>query len=341
MPNDKQYAFLGTPGNGAPLSQDFSATTYSVLTQCELVTAECDVSRANLVSDVSSPFTCSKYPAFTGDLINDQIAMTYFTDSSGTSNDTISDTYVFSNPFFFGVNGYTLPAAGADLPLQNDTEFVALEFGGLAYLMFCNATVFDTQYTAINGTITIFEISPSNDSMATLMVQPLIETAAGGIKLQDSTNLAGLSTTEEQFAHTFSLAYSQVLLSLVAGVMVQSPAIELQQHSEIIVSRVPMAPLYTLVALSFLFVGFGILLTVVALAAAHNVDVEEIRQRLSLQQLVAEKFEGDRAHEAVDSLDECFGEFKDQVPKRIGVVRNAGGGWELRDMGEIPTVQTS
>ncbi|KAF3928214.1 hypothetical protein AA313_de0206819 [Arthrobotrys entomopaga] len=324
-----QYAFLGIPENGKPSHHDFTATTYSALTQCKPVARECDVSRANLVSGVSAPFTCSRYPAFTGDLIAQKFSYTYFTDSSGTNNHTDGSS-TSSNPFYFGVNGNTLPAAGNSLPLQNSTEFVSLEFGGLAYLMFCNCTVFDTEYTVVNGSITRFEISPSNSSVATLMVQALVQTVAGVIKLEESANLAGLSKTEQQFGDTFSLTYSQVLLGLVAGVMSPSPAVKLQQHSDIIVSRVPRAPLYTLVTLSFCFVGFGVLLGLVALATAHNEDIEEVRQRLSIQQLVAEKFEGDRAHQAVDSLDECFAELEGQPSERVGVVGSRGKGWELK-----------
>jgi hypothetical protein len=97
---------------------------------------------------------------------------------------------------------------------------------------------------------------------------------------------------------------------------------------------VSKALLYTLVVLSFLFVGFGAVLALVALAATYNTDLEEVRQRLSVQQLVAEKFEGHKAHVAVYSLDDCFGEFKGPVLGRVGVVRSAAGGWELKGMGD-------
>jgi hypothetical protein len=175
------------------------------------------------------PFNCLKYPAFAGDILQHEIATTYFTDSSGTDNETYG-TFVFSNPFFFGVSGWTLPAAGGNLTLSQDTEFIALEYGGLGYLMLCNATIFDTQYTVINGAITSFEMSPSNESVTILMIQPSSSTITGSIKLEDAANLAALSTTPLQFADIFSLAYSRVLLSLVAGVVVPSPTLELQQH---------------------------------------------------------------------------------------------------------------
>jgi hypothetical protein len=229
----------------------------------------------------------------------------YFTDSSGTNNDTSGD-FVFSNPFFFGGN----------------------------------ATVFDIEYTAVNGFVTNFDPSPSNGPVATLMVEPLANTAPGGIKLEDSANLAGLSTTDDQFTDTFSSTFSKVLLSLVAGVMVPSPATELLQDAQIIVARVPKAPLYTLVVLSFMFVGFRIFLNFVTLAAAQNAMVEEVKQKLSLQHVVAEKFEGERAHEAVESLDECFEEFRGAVPKRVGVVETGGGGWELKDLGDRKEVKS-
>jgi hypothetical protein len=59
MSNDKQCAFLGIPANGAPLSQDFSAATYSVVTLCKMVTEECGVSQDSQVDSNNVPLTAS------------------------------------------------------------------------------------------------------------------------------------------------------------------------------------------------------------------------------------------------------------------------------------------
>lgn len=238
-----------------------------------------------------------------------------------------------SNPFYFGVNGNTLRASGAGIKFKDDPEVVALEFGGVAFVFYCSTTVYDTIYTAINGSIASMVSQPSNTSITTMMRVVQENTRAADIKLQDATNLAALGPTVQAMADTFALQYSISLLSLVAGALVPNPVIELQQRSEMIVARIPESALYLLVASILLLVVFGIFLTIVALIAAMSTqNIEEVTARMSLQGLVAERLESERSQTAVKDLDEMFEEKAGVVCKRVGLGRceRGNGGWELK-----------
>ncbi|KAF4624209.1 hypothetical protein G7Y89_g13962 [Cudoniella acicularis] len=128
------HAFLGVPGNGVLWNQYFAANTYSASTQCTPVLKECGISRNSLTSGVSVPFACPQYPAFQGDIIADTFVLHWFNNSSGTQNTTI-DAPTAANPVYFGANGHTDRAAGVSAGLMADPEVVALEYGGLAYIM--------------------------------------------------------------------------------------------------------------------------------------------------------------------------------------------------------------
>lgn len=324
-------AFLGIPQNGALLKHDYTAFTYSASTQCTPIIKECGLSRNSLTNGVSIPFTCQKYPAIYGNLLGQNtFSIRYFTNSSGTSNST-TEAPVTSNPFFFGVNGNTLRASGAGITFKDDPEVISLEFGGLAFVFYCNTTVYDTTYTAINGSIASMVSQPSNTSITTMMRVVQTETRAADIKLQDAANLAALGPSVQAMADTFALQYSISLLSLVAGALVPSPTMELQQRSEMIVARIPTSALYLLVASILLLVIFGIFLTIVALGAAVSTkDIEEVTARMSLQGLVAERLESERAGSAVGDLDEMFEEKAGVGCKRVGLGRCESGGWGLK-----------
>jgi hypothetical protein len=157
-------------------------------------------------------------------------------------------------------------------------------------------------------------------------------TGTGYNNLVEAANLGALSSTAEEMADSLSTVFSQAMLALVAGAMQPDLAFLAQQRSEFIVSRVPTGALILLVVAIFLMVAWGCFLAVVALVAAKTKDVEEVRVRLSLQNLVAEKLEPDRVHMPVESLNEIFEENVGAVRKRVGIGKCEGimGGWEVK-----------
>jgi len=187
---------------------------------------------------------------------------------------------------------------------------------------------------AVNGSITQFIAIPSNDSVATALTVAERNLGAGDLQLRAAADLGALiANNSQQMADIFALEYSRVLLRIVSGALQLSPALEVQQRTSIIVARVPTAPLYFLIASIFLLIALGIFLTITALIAARTENVEEVRTRLSLQHLVAERMEQPRAGMPVESLDEAFSENTTTgLAKRIGIEKRdqLAGGWEFK-----------
>jgi hypothetical protein len=260
----------------------------------------------------------------------------YFTDATGTQNASSLDKTI-SNPFYVGFGGFTDPSAGAALKLiqNNDLGVIAQEFGGVGYLFFCNTTVNDVTYTAVNGSITDFTATPSNRSVSTALMAAESNLNSGEIRLRAAADLGAiLANNTQDMANAFALEYSRVLLSTVSGSFQASPILDGWQRTTKIVARVPTAPLYFLVASVGVMIGMGIWLTIAALITTRIKDIEEVRARLSVKQLVADRMEPEQARVPIRSLDDIF--TTDGVPpgltKRIGIGKrhSSVGGWEFK-----------
>jgi len=93
------------------------------------------------------------------------------------------------------------------------------------------------------------------------------------------------------------------------------------------VARVPIAPLAVLIFSNLSFVVLGVVLTIVAVVAVMKGDTREIQARMGISGLVAAQFEGDRAREPVESVEDLFKENRGVEGPRVGVVRTEEGGW--------------
>ena len=293
-------------------------------TLCTPTSRACGLSRANLTSGVSVPFCCHNHPALCGDLLDKGLNIHFFAGSSGSDN--TSSHSLRTNPYYLAANGRTLQVAGTALSIKSDPEVVAHEFGGVGYVLFCNATIYEAEYTAIDGAITRFETWAVNDTVVRMVTMPSA-VLAGSLKMQNDLNLGALGDSVQGLADAFADSYSEVVLGLVAGALERAPAGEAQERSERIVSRVGTTSLVVLAASVVLFLGLGLGLAGVALASARMRDVEEVRARLSFASLVGESFEGDRALSPLESVEEVFGEKRGEVAKRVGVARSRQGGW--------------
>lgn len=93
--------------------------------------------------------------------------LTYFTNSQRNENETgYGLLNGGGNPFYFGLA--TLVNKAIDTVPLNSPEIVGLIHGGMAYVLECNSTVYDVEYDSVNGTITRFDTSKSNDSVASI-----------------------------------------------------------------------------------------------------------------------------------------------------------------------------
>jgi hypothetical protein len=98
-----------------------------------------------------------------------------------------------------------------------------------------------------------------------------------------------------------------------------------QVREQILVARVPKAPLFALIATNLLLVLLGIILAIVALIASRG-NTGEVQARLSIPALVAALFEENRA-KPVEEVEDMFEERHGEHGPRIGVAKVVEGGW--------------
>ena len=144
--------------------------------------------------------------------------------------------------------------------------------------------------------------------------------------LLQAVSVAGLGDTAQHVADEFALSYSQAALGVSSPAFDPKPAIESQLRENLLVTRVPQAPLACLVLANVLLGALGIILTVLALLAARG-DTAEIQSRLSIAALVAAQFEGNQASQPVEQVEDMFKERHGVVGPKIGFINSAQGGW--------------
>lgn len=319
-----ELAYLGNTPQPQLSSIDYTANTWAVESKCTPVTTQC--MDENRFFGASTPFQCPF--AFEGDLLRspDPWQMAYFTDSSATDNSTQFGS--IPNPYYFGVAAALNEELGRtiDDPDNMDPEFVSAVHGAMVFALFCNATVYDLEYSMVNGSITQLSYQPSNSSTTTIVQGTQQFTNLGDSLLRQAASVAAYNNTAQGLADDIALAYSRVALSVAAGTFTPQPASEAQLRRDILVARVPKLPLALLLLANLLLVVLGIALTVFAFLALRG-DTGEIQARLSITGLVTSCFEGPRAREGTDSVEALFGENSGQPGARMGIAKTNEGGW--------------
>ena len=216
------------------------------------------------------------------------------------------------------------------LPL-NSPEIVGPIHGGMAYVLECNSTVYDVEYDSVNGTITRFDTSKSHDSVANIFKGALGATTVGTDYLKQSASVAVFSESMQELCHKFAMSFNRASLSVGALTLQPNDAIVAQERSIKLVTRIPKAPLYTLVLANMLFVALGIALAVLAIARSGG-EVREIQARMSIEGLVVAIFEGRRAKERVESIDDLFEEKYGQESTKVVIHNSAQGGYEYQTL---------
>jgi hypothetical protein len=315
------YTYLSVPSSAELSQRDYTATTFSMQTQCQPISEACHLSAP---FGASTPFKCTD--AFQGDLTAglapNGIISEYFTDSTMDSNGT---NLGVQNPYYFGLAALTNFEGGGSLA-YGTPEIVTPVHGGYAFVLRCQVTVYDVTYDSVNGTITHFDANPSNVSTANVWQAPLAFTNVAGPYLQQAVSLATFSSTAQEVADKVALAYSKTALAIGAQAVTPIAAVAAQQRTSTLVTRIRAAPLFTLVATNLLFVALGVILTAVALGTSAG-EVRDVQARLSVTGLVADRFEGLRTRRGgVKAMEELFEENDGYGSMRVAVERNEEGG---------------
>ena len=335
--NGKEYAVL-LPAS-IPRFTDFRAATFALSTQCTPVSHSCNL---NAFNGASTPFNCST--GFHGDATllkqststrrnSSPVGYVLLSEWEGKSNITYGSKDM--NPFFVGTwakvdtQGQLI---GTPDPLTKDPEIITPIHGGMAWVLKCNTSVYDLVYTYRNGTITEPLLSLANASTGGLIAAPMNEDFALS-NMETVAKVASISSSAQQLADKWAKSHSQIALGLSAGVMSSKPSSSEHQRIEMLVARIPKAPLFTLVTLNLIYVAIGLGL---ALYAALTSDFAggsgAIRQRLTIPGLVAECFEDSgRAPQGWNEVERLFAENDGKgLSSRVAAEEGENGGWKLR-----------
>lgn len=256
--------------------------------------------------------------------------MVYLTDGTMTDNETFSGIH---NPYYFGVAAAVNQQTGTANGTLNYTspEIVQPMHGGIGFVLNCSSTLYDIEYDSVNGTVTRFVKTPSNDSVANIWQQPV--DAAGGLLVEmnliQAATLGAYSTSTQELADKVALAYSRSALAIGAQVLESRPALAAQQREEFLVAKVHAAPLFTLIGANLLFVVLGVVLTAVALINSGG-EVREVQARLSLKGLVADRFASTVETKGIGHMDDKFEEIGGRGSKRVGIDYAEGSGYSYR-----------
>lgn len=323
--NQTQYAYIANPHTSRLSSLDYTVLTYAIHSQCAPVTSQC--ASSDDVIGVGTRYHCPfafQGMASTAVGASNSVAMAYFTDSTGSDNNT--DETSIGNPYYYSAMIVANMRNSRPPALASDPEVLAGGHGGATIVaLFCTSTVYDVEYTSVNGTIKTWKTSNSNISTALIVQGTQRSTDVGNPNLVQAASVAGLGDSAQGIADQFALAYSQVALGVASGAFEPRPALVSQVREQILVARVPRAPLFALIVANLLLVLIGIILTSVALVAVRG-DTGEVQARLSIPTLVAALFER-RMKGPAEEVEDMFEERHGGRGLRIGFTKVVEGGW--------------
>lgn len=324
------FTYVGNPPKAALQNVDYKSHTWGLKTECAPVTSQC-VDEAS-ISGTSLRYKCpfameGSISTEAGTAFQNQYRMTYFEDSTASSNSTSSVD--LTNPYFFGAISLVNQNIGHNPAMMDDPEITSTTHGADVFVLFCNTTVYDVEYTSINGSITEFNATPANSTLTNIVQGTQQHTKVGDPTLiQDAAIAALVSSDSQGVADYFAMSYSQVALGIASAAFTPQAAIQAQRRETMLVAKVPIAPLACLLIANLSLVLLGIVLMIIAAVAARG-ETREVQARLSVAGLVAAQFEGRRAERVVEKVEDLFEE-KEGVSgsgPRVGVVRNVSGGW--------------
>ncbi|KAL8949044.1 MAG: hypothetical protein Q9222_004815 [Ikaeria aurantiellina] len=137
----------------------------------------------------------------------------------------------------------------------------------------------------------------------------------------------------EDIASHFATTYDQTILSLVAGMLLHRPPLSISQSSTEQVTRLPLAPLLTLIILDLTYAFLGAISLLLALRAVRRGNgVRDTQARRSTPAVVAESFESPAWGDDARDIDMLFAERRGEPTRRIALAQRKGGGRKFKQV---------
>jgi hypothetical protein len=289
-------------------STDFQAETFAVNVECKPYTTACKWDQFQYPNQ----FNCSS--SLQGQLMNQSLYVDFASDNQ-FANPIYSET-ASSNPFYFGIATFIGDINGDGYlatSLQKDPEMLPIDSGagqqGFALALNCQITTYDVQYTYSNGSVVTTTLSKTDTTKTNTFLAPFIIGGFAEMYISNALKIATISNTTEELANDFASNLGPIVLAASAGVMQPADNLVEQTRTQILVTRMPKAPFYTLVAANLLYVLFGLALITMA-CLSHPREGYPITQMLTAEGLALVAFEPHNAGKSVESMHHRFEEAK-------------------------------
>jgi hypothetical protein len=208
-----------------------------------------------------------------------------------------------TNPLYFGAWAYGYP--GPDLSPNTPSPFTFPGDTGIffdnnpnaggTWVVNCSTTIWQVRYTWVNGAVQRFNATMASPEFAALISAPLAWKSWSqpvGDALTVAAQVAGISGNNSRIiANTFATHVAQTMLafSVSAFAPVQNE-LEQQRIAGLSLARIPLVPLYLLLATKALYVIAVIVLAIGAYCFTHPAETEVVKAQLSVKGLAAAHF---------------------------------------------------
>ncbi|KAI3393997.1 hypothetical protein diail_3313 [Diaporthe ilicicola] len=295
-------------------SVDFRGQTMGMSTQCEIITHKC------VTGNNGSAFSCpggfegdfsecgaGTWPgngSVNGDSGGCTTGIGFAADAqlsgAGGIVSLSSGSPVYAllprNPMYFGTWATGFPsAADTNSPLTSDGTDIFLNSSTTAsWLLNCSATVYEIDYTWVNGSLHTFNATPASAEWGAFFSAPF---AWGVAPSQFNLELAAFDTSYSassaaDLANRWAKKFSYYALSTSVGTFApQVNRLEQARNSTVTVTRVPIVPLYLLLGLKWLYVVVVICMAIGVYCFTHPAETEVVKAQLSVKGLVTAHFD--------------------------------------------------
>ncbi|KAF2151988.1 hypothetical protein K461DRAFT_313753 [Myriangium duriaei CBS 260.36] len=289
------FAYYSPPSDPSLSTIDYTASTYGIQTQCRPVSQQCFLIKNNNTDFSQWLFNCSS-------------VLYHF---EGPRGEVIMN-YVGGLSVYFPNASLIQDEEATPNPITNPYNL------GYAILY-------------VNGSITRFYITNSNDSVANYFQAPMALTHVADASLQVNMEAAtATSDTADQVAQKFAASYGKIALAIGSQVMQRNPTTVAQERSMQLLTKLETLPFYTLLIVNMIFVMAGVVLAALAVASVTDPTVNDLQHQLSVPGLVADRFEGSRARRGASHMELLFEESEGGKSGRVVILPSKEGGMEFK-----------
>lgn len=312
------FWYLGSPSQNSV--QDYQAKTIATISQCQPMTRQqCNITYTE--NNGTERFQCNENfvgsfgltglnvsatgveengapnigVAFSGNSELTEVTGEILSARPNSYYTTLDPQIYTTNPLYYGVWAFGFP--GPDITggiVDNDDSYYWGDLHGGVWMLNCSTMVYDVTYSWVNGTVTSFNKSMSSPELAALLTGPLAVGSSPYVRnsLTSVAMAAGSANYSAGIARIFSNEFSKLLLAYSVGALETQVVLKQQDRFTIAdIARVPMIPLYLLLATKGLYVLAVIVLAIAAYAFTHPAETEIVKDQLSVKGLTSAHFD--------------------------------------------------